>query len=277
MKCTNCSAMIPDDGVFCHVCGTRVDGKKICPNCEKLITEEAVFCTYCGVKLIKDEPNNEGSKKEEVEEKKADEIPIIVPVVVPSSTQNATIEKDTIVASEEIDEKVAITEAIICTQCGSTDVEIISEDLGKCKNCGTQVVINMPKETNVVTNNVNIQMVESFGEAPLSFFEMPLETTQEDFFVKALLDIANKKDSPDDVFSVSNFEPIKKIYCQYLIGEGNVDMTYSANIGYDRKEEYYEQVRKWDSSIKDYRYTQRRQYRQRCCVWRLRQIRKCNS
>ena len=83
MKCTKCSAIIPDDGVFCHVCGTRVDGKKVCPNCEKLIPCESIFCSYCGTKLTKDEPNNDVSKKEEVEEKKAEEAASADPLARP--------------------------------------------------------------------------------------------------------------------------------------------------------------------------------------------------
>ncbi len=47
-ECLKCGAAVPDDGVFCPVCGSRADGKQDCPNCGRLIDEGAVYCTYCG-------------------------------------------------------------------------------------------------------------------------------------------------------------------------------------------------------------------------------------
>lgn len=155
---------------------------------------------------------------------------------------------------EEEIEKESQVMSIICPQCGSADIELISDDLGTCKSCGTQVVIDTPKETNVVTNNVTIQMEQSFGSTPIIFGELPIETEKDKFFIEALTQIANDKNSPDDVFTSSQIELVQTKYFHYLVGEGNVDMTYSATIGYDRQEVYYERVRKYDASTKDYYY-----------------------
>lgn len=48
MECKSCGAFVQDDGIFCSMCGTRVDGMKNCPNCDKLINENSIYCTYCG-------------------------------------------------------------------------------------------------------------------------------------------------------------------------------------------------------------------------------------
>ncbi len=280
MICKKCSAEIVEDGIYCPVCGARADGKKVCPKCERLVAENSVFCTYCGAKIgesvvVINTPQTESvvekSEQLSVETKETEETavsaeapaPVIIPIVVPAiSTTEPAIETVVEEVSESVgnedleescgetekatdNEEECITEAIICTQCGSNDIELISEDMGKCKNCGTQIVINTPKETNIITNNVNIQMVDSYGEVPLGFFELPIEMKQEEFFAEALMQIAQEKNTPDDIFIAGEFEPIKTIYCQYLSASGNVDMSYSATIGYDRKEEYYEKEKKY--------------------------------
>lgn len=47
-ECHKCGATVPDDGIFCPVCGSRTDGKQECPSCGRLIDEGAIYCTYCG-------------------------------------------------------------------------------------------------------------------------------------------------------------------------------------------------------------------------------------
>ena len=51
MVCKKCSAILPDDGLFCPVCGARADGNKPCSKCNKLIPDTAIFCVYCGEKV----------------------------------------------------------------------------------------------------------------------------------------------------------------------------------------------------------------------------------
>ena len=162
MICKKCSANIPDGGVFCPMCGTRADGNITCPNCEKLIPENSIFCAFCGTKMIgeavesKDTPTTETATENEVvdtpetenvesENNVASVTPVVVPVIVPVATVATTIpettednnvdneevlieeESEETLCEEEINED-AVVDAIICTQCGSTDVELISED-----------------------------------------------------------------------------------------------------------------------------------------------------
>ncbi|MBR2376939.1 MAG: zinc ribbon domain-containing protein [Clostridia bacterium] len=272
MICKKCSADIPDGGVFCPMCGTRADGNITCPNCQKLIPENSIFCPFCGIKMIentvesKDTPTTETTTENEVvdapktenvesENNVASVTPVVVPVVVPVATVATTIpettedndvdneevlieeESEETLYEEEIEED-AVVDAIICTQCGSTAVELISEDLGKCKNCGTQVVINKQKETNYVTNNVTIEMSGNAGEESIGFFELPKEIDETTFYANSLTEIALDKNSPEDVFVIGKFEAVKTEYRQYLLGKGTAEMTYTATVGYDKIEKY---------------------------------------
>ncbi len=311
MVCKKCSATIPDDGMFCPVCGARADGNKPCPKCEKLIPETSVFCAYCGSKVddgivcpncsamqpsntvfcsscgtrIDNKHNckncnfafegefcpNCGAKFGEVTDSQAVSVePMVVPVVVPvpvsgstpavtednsnvnatptditeePTNNNADIQEDNPTSNEESDavsednattEDVPLVQGVVCTQCGSSDVELISETLGKCQNCGAQVVIATPKEDNYITNNVTIQMTGNGVDNSIGYFELPIEMDESTFYANALTQIALDKDSPDDIFEIGKFEPVKTVYRQYALAKGTAQMTYSATIGYDR-------------------------------------------
>ena len=50
MNCPECGAELPDDSVYCSVCGVRVDGKTECVKCGRLIGNKNVYCNYCGAR-----------------------------------------------------------------------------------------------------------------------------------------------------------------------------------------------------------------------------------
>ena len=60
MICYNCKNKIPDNAVFCPICGTKQAvsqqsqspaPSQICPNCGKMIKEGQLFCTGCGYRF----------------------------------------------------------------------------------------------------------------------------------------------------------------------------------------------------------------------------------
>lgn len=275
MVCKQCSTVIVDGGIFCPNCGARVDGKKVCPKCKKIVPENSVFCTYCGTRVAQnkpisdeteinkdlppeDEAQAENDIKEENKVQENGEIiePVILPVLVPVANESVPVisatvsenEEDSVAENEETlseddSEELSVLEPIICPQCGSTNVELISEELGKCKNCGTQIVLKKATQTNYVTNNVNIEMyndgLEDKKDAT-SYYELPKEMSEEEFFIKALTNLCFSECAPEDIFETAVFKPVTLEYRQYIAGMANVEMTYFASIGYDKKVEYQE-------------------------------------
>lgn len=233
MVCKKCSATIPDDGTFCPNCGARADGNKVCPNCNKLIPDESIFCTYCGTRIITKKPDSNANETNENQPPKKNEV--VVPVTVPVETENVAISVD-----EKDEDDKPLVKGLVCTQCGSTDIELISDSLGRCNQCNTQIIINTPKEDNYVTNNVTIKVDGSAGDNSIGFFELPKQIDEKTFFANALVEIALDKNTPEDIFILGKFEPVKTEYRQYVIAKGTANMTYSATIGYDRKEQYKE-------------------------------------
>lgn len=267
MICKKCSATLPDDSVFCNKCGSRLDGKKHCIACEKIIEEGSIFCSYCGAKQNENtvSHNELSTKNTEKEDGILHVTPIITPAISPVDNETIDVtsksifknednkatenEKENIEETSEADsEELEVVEPLICTQCGSNDIELISENMGICKNCGTQIIINSPKENNYISNNVTINMTGNDTAKAISFFELPKEIDEKTFYVKALTKIAIDKYSPDDIFVAGSFMPVKTEYRQYLLGKGTAKIAYSATIGYDRQEQY----REYDSVKKEY-------------------------
>ena len=76
-ECVNCKAILEDDELFCHGCGTKqgiekaeaqaeetqeLQGKK-CIHCGETIDDDSLFCPYCGKQ--QNEPSSEATKKED--------------------------------------------------------------------------------------------------------------------------------------------------------------------------------------------------------------------
>ena len=134
--------------------------------------------------------------------------------------------------------------SVICPSCGSNDVSMVSEESGICMHCRSNVVINKSKPVTNVSNEVHIH-TSTAGDALMIDYVVKTEIDEAEFLRKALLVLANDKDAPADIFS-SQFLPVASDYRFYANVTCDVDLTYSATIGTDRKEQYQE----YDSSAK---------------------------
>lgn len=77
-------------------------------------------------------------------------------------------------------------------------------------------------------------------------FRLKKEHTEQEFLRAVAVGLAQKDETPTDILD-SAFDKTKQVEKQYVMVEGDADVNYSCSVGYDRKEEYYEKVKKYDS------------------------------
>ena len=118
-----------------------------------------------------------------------------------------------------------------CPNCGSYEINFISDDLAECKSCGSKFAINAKGERNVfVTNNFNL----SSPSPDCVNYTVKNTTDAAGFTRNALIELACDADVPADIFQ-SEFQPATCEYDQFLAVNDNVEVSYSASIGYDRE------------------------------------------
>ncbi len=127
--------------------------------------------------------------------------------------------------------------AISCPQCGSADVEMISDNKGKCNYCGSQFSVQQRIENQNVYNEIHIHAKndDSSSDEVMKVAIIP-EFTKENFVRKAWIEMA-KEDIPFDVFD-NDFHDVIQNEHQVLIDTVSAEMEYQASIGYDREEPY---------------------------------------
>ena len=128
---------------------------------------------------------------------------------------------------------------ISCPQCGSTDVEMVSDNKGKCRYCGAQFSVQQRIDAQNVYNEIHVH--EGNDESITSKKEVNKATiipeySKDKFIRKIWIEIA-KDDAPFDIFD-QNFGDVVQNEHQVLIQSLSADMNYQASIGYDRQEPY---------------------------------------
>lgn len=134
--------------------------------------------------------------------------------------------------------------SLVCKQCGSNDVEYVSERYVKCKQCGTKMMI--PKKATINVNNNEIHIHESKSKKSKTN-DLEVEdkvviienekSNEEDFFRRSLVYLCSLDSVPTDILE-SKFEPVEKQDALYHLVEAEFNMNYTASSGYNREEEY---------------------------------------
>lgn len=75
------------------------------------------------------------------------------------------------------------------------------------------------------------------------------EKSEKDFLREAMIALTEDKNTPIDVLN-SKFDKVINIEREYLIVTADVDINYTCSVGYDRTEEYYEEVRDYEKERK---------------------------
>ena len=144
----------------------------------------------------------------------------------------------------ELNELVERVKSLRCPQCGSTDIELTSLQTGKCKHCGTTVLIEEPKKE--IINNININVKQADGNM-LPFYEIKKEFDIKEFETQIFTRMTYDETTPTDILDADFSAPYEhnKFFVKHT---GEVTLTYNCLAGYDRQEKYSE----WSNASKSY-------------------------
>lgn len=112
---------------------------------------------------------------------------------------------------------------LTCSSCKSHDFKLINDSIAKCNYCGAYVVYR-----------------ENDDPEATHYYAVKKDKDAESFLKSALLELSENDETPYDLFSKSEFGATSFLYQQICHITGDVDVTYNAQIGVDRKEEYTE-------------------------------------
>lgn len=86
-------------------------------------------------------------------------------------------------------------------------------------------------------------------ESIKSAYKLQCGFTKEEYLRAVLIELTAEKTTPTDILK-SEFGEIIEEKKEYLLLKGDVDLAYTCSIGYDRKEEYYEEERDFEKERK---------------------------
>lgn len=143
--------------------------------------------------------------------------------------------------AEEIKDLEEQRNNVVCSQCGSSDVEIIDDEFASCKHCGG--VIQLKKiSINETTNNINNYY--NSNHFPSNLYYVDGKLPKAEFERNVPISISLNKDTPIDVLENCIFDTPRKIYSQFLVANIKFEGFVTATVGYDRQEEYIDYERK---------------------------------
>lgn len=158
------------------------------------------------------------------------------PFYVKKESSNATTvqtSESTVERTSKLDE----TTSVVCPQCGSNDIELKSSELGRCRACGTTVVL--PKKEQQV-NVVNNFVVNNNAENSAQYYTIKRERTLNDEFIRgAYVAMTQDRKTPIDI-SDGEFAHVNESNEQYIEVDSTANITYSATVGYDYRVTYTE-------------------------------------
>lgn len=248
---------------FCPVCGTKIETSmkktKFCDECGVEIGFEALFCPKCGHKqsygVESEEPRVKESLSVDNTSIVENPLPNVIdaidnviedseittdedPAIIVISRQEETLDPATVLTDQEPlleEEPKSPVFAIQCPQCGSTDVDMITDTNGKCRHCGAGVIIDdKPKS---IVNNIQVSVQQKKEENAISFYRVKEEKTEKQFLLDVYKTFVEHDKIPIDIFDYT-FYPVTKQERRVLAYQGDVHVTYSAMVGVDKRVEY---------------------------------------
>ncbi|MBP3291941.1 MAG: leucine-rich repeat protein [Clostridia bacterium] len=210
--CPDCGGKVSESRRDCIHCGYVFPLTKQCPDCGESVEENAKVCPECGYPF-------------EVEQTTGVATASVAPTV---QTNKSKVEQTS---------KLHETTSVVCPQCGSNDIELKSSELGKCRACGTTVVL--PKKEQQV-NVVNNFVVNNNAENSAQYYTIKRERTLNDEFIRgAYVAMTQDRKTPIDI-SDGEFDHVNESNEQYIEVDSTANITYSVTVGYDYKVTYTE-------------------------------------
>ena len=209
--CPDCGGKVSESRDTCIHCGyifSKPKPKKICPDCEAEVDEDVNECPECGHYFVL--PAASASKQDEE----------------PKSEEKPAKEKEQHIHN------------VICSSCGSGDLEQLDEFTYRCNNCSNIVKVKRP--------DVNVYNINSFAgdskTADVPVYQVVRNLDEEEFTRRAVLHLASAENvSPT---FLENFKADKSMvilaYITYISKEYMVDVSYSCEIGTDYEVTYYD-------------------------------------
>ncbi len=210
--CPSCKGKVSTSRSSCPHCQYTFNDK-ICPDCNETLDMLITECPTCGYVFnnmpsigfgIGVNPNNNNNSNIKVEETKV----------------------------ESKNEKAA--EFLICPQCGSSDIEMVSPTEGYCKYCHTKVY--KKQETNINTKNITIINGNKETVKYQNKYHLKPSFSKE-YVMKRLLTSLVNEDSPIETLNV-NFDSLDFKEPLFIESSKVFQVSFQAKIGMDKKESY---------------------------------------
>ncbi len=135
-------------------------------------------------------------------------------------------------------------DAVFCSQCGSTDVSLLTKDTGVCNHCGVKFVISQKP-----ADAPRVFVINALGKAKKSATQGRLEKwvlreawSSEQFAREAYIKLFADEKTPLDI-DKANFAPVTTELPQFTVFFADYMLKYTVDIGHNRKEQYIERER----------------------------------
>lgn len=138
---------------------------------------------------------------------------------------------------------------IICNQCGSNEIDFVSEDYGVCSYCRSKVFFNKEQFAFNDKDEKTRQAAETYADC-VSLVVKPV-FTEKQFLRRVLINIAKDKRTPQDIFT-AKFKPVKKIFRHIVIVEAKVDISYNVTLGHDGRTSSWSNNRRYTRTVTEW-------------------------
>ncbi len=208
--CPNCNKKVSTSRLSCPHCDYKFN-TKVCPDCLEEVDLSLKECPTCGYYFFNTNPS------------------IIGGVTSNEEKNNIKVEES---QSKNKNEKAA--EFLICPQCGSSNIKMVSSTEGYCLYCHTKVY--KKQETNINTKNITIIKQGKDTSIYENKYRVNPEVSKE-YIMKLMLEQLVKEDAPKSAFNFS-FSALKSENILFIESDKGYEVSFQARVGLDKKEPY---------------------------------------